>query len=353
MSPGAPPDNGALRSAAPGAATVSVVVTVFNEEASLAALLDCLLSQTLVPDEVVVVDGGSSDATCRILAGYAGGGSPVRCFVEPGVNIARGRNLGIWRAAGSIVAVTDGGCRPEPTWLAELVRPLLEDPSIGAVSGVRRIDARTPFERYSGLLSTSRDSGDEQTRLFFGRSSAFRKSVALAVGGYPEWLYTAEDTLFALRAKALGCRVAHAELSVVDWRPRPTLRKLAKQFFLYGRGNGRIQLGDIDASLYHLRNHLLWMAALLAGLVFPWCLLVCVTLLGYLYRILVLPVLRPIRQETPDPWREWYVPVIVMTRSLCHNLGFLVGSLEYRFREPFRKNLEMFNAGVPVGGQGP
>jgi len=62
------------------------------------------------------------------------------------------------------------------------------------------------------------------------------------VGGYPEWLYTAEDTLFALAAGRLAeYKVVYAPASVLYWRPRPTLRKMARMFYLYGRGNGRIQ----------------------------------------------------------------------------------------------------------------
>jgi glycosyltransferase involved in cell wall biosynthesis len=324
---------------------VSVIATILNEAHSIAETIANLVAQTRSPDEIIVVDGGSTDGTIRQLEEFACRDPRIRVLVEPGSNISRGRNVGIAAATNDIIAITDAGCRPEPTWLAELVQPLLHEEGFDAVSGERRIEARTAFERYAGLLSTSRDQGKEEGRLFFGRSSAFRKRVWEAVGGYPEWLYTGEDTLFALRARELGFRVAYAAGSIVNWRPRRTWRKLAKQYFLYGRGNGRITLGTFGASLYHLRNHCCWMFCLAAGFLFPPLWIPALLCLGYLYAILVLPVLREVRREHADVARELYVPLIVMTRSFFHNLGFVVGSLEFRYRPPFRENLEAFRAG--------
>ena len=47
---------------------VSLVVTVLNEEPSIAALLESILSQTKKADEIVIVDGGSTDKTIDISA---------------------------------------------------------------------------------------------------------------------------------------------------------------------------------------------------------------------------------------------------------------------------------------------
>jgi cellulose synthase/poly-beta-1,6-N-acetylglucosamine synthase-like glycosyltransferase len=292
-----------------------------------------------------VVDGGSSDGTVRQLEEFARQDSRIRVIVDQGCNISRGRNVGISAATGGIIAVTDAGCRPDPSWLAELVQPLLQGEEFDAVSGGRRIEAWSAFERYAGMLSTSRDQGKEEGRLFFGRSSAFRKQVWEAVGGYPEWLYTGEDTLFALRARELGFRVAYAAGSIVNWRPRRSWRKLAKQYFLYGRGNGRITLGTLGASLYHLRNHCCWLISLAAGFLVHPLWILAMLCLGHQYTTVVVPVLREVRKEHDDVARELYVPLIVMTRSFFHNLGFVVGTLEFRYRRPFRENLEAFKAG--------
>lgn len=325
--------------------TIAIISTVLNERDGIEALLQGFLGQTRVPDEIVVVDGGSSDGTVEILRRIAREHPIVQVHVVPGVNIARGRNIAIHRSRCSIVAVTDGGCKPEPDWLERLVQPLLDDPGFGAVTGARRIVAANRFEEFAGVLSTSVNAADEASRTFHGRNSAFRKSVWAQVGGYPEWLYTAEDTLFAQRAKALGCRVALAEQAVVSWRPRPSFRKLCKQYYLYGRGTGRI--GDADPAIvaYHLRNHGLWLGSLLLSPLLPWLLLVTVAVLFLMYRSLVVPALRVVRSRTDAPQAALYVPLIVLARSLCNNYGQLVGLWEYRRRQPFKDNLVRYRHG--------
>lgn len=326
--------------------SIAVITTVLNERDGIQVLLDGFLAQTRVPDEIVVVDGGSTDGTIDVLQRYAQAHPIVKLCVEPGANIARGRNIAIRRSSASIVAVTDGGCRPNKDWLEELTKPLLQNPDFGAVTGTRQITPANRFERFAGLLSTSGNAAEETSRVFHGRNSAFRKSVWQSAGGYPEWLYTAEDTLFAHRAKALGCRVALAASAIVSWRPRPNLRKLAKQYFLYGRGTGRIGMADRPAALYHLRNHAIWMLSLLLSPFAPWLALVAVLVLAYVLRMLVPPALKLVRDAGATPSAWFYVPLIVSLRSISNNMGQLYGDWEYRHADGFRRNLECYQSGT-------
>jgi succinoglycan biosynthesis protein ExoA len=333
--------------ASPNSDGISVILTVLNEGEGMAALLEALLDQSRAPEEVVIVDGGSRDGTIAVLEMYATRDARIRFCIEPGVNIAQGRNSAIRKASHRVIAVTDGGCRPERDWLKELVGPLLHNEDIGAVAGRFTIDWKTNFEFFSGLLCMPGDFDNEETCLFYGRSSAFLKAAWEKAGGYPEWLYTAEDTLFALRVRQLGYRVAYAPGSVVSWRPRPTFRKLAKMFFLYGRGNGRIERGSLEGSLYWLRNHALWVGSLLAGFVFPWLWLFTIFVLCWLYATMALPVLREVRKTTANPWREWYVPLIVMTRNIATNLGYILGMWEFHHKLSFQDKLRKYLAGSP------
>ena len=317
---------------------VSIILTLLNEERGLAELFQALFDQSRQADEIVIVDGGSRDRTIKILQELAATDRRIRVFVEPGVNIARGRNIAIERAAGPIIAVTDGGCHPEPNWLCELVRPI-EEEGYGAVGGNFAVKWQGRFEYFAGLLSMPKDSGNERTRYFLGRSSAFLKEAWGAAGGYPEWLYTGEDTLFAVRVRELGWRIGFAPLSVAAWRPRPTLKKLAKMFFLYGRGNARAGLADMRGVRYHLRNYGLLLALLAAGFLHPVFWLASVPITVFIWRVVVLPTLRNIRVHNEDRWREVYVPVMVLTRNVASNFGCLVGNFENRYRHPFRERL--------------
>ncbi len=66
----------------------SLIVTVRNEAASLDELLESVAAQTQPPDEIVIVDGGSTDRTWTTLQGWTER-LPLRTLREPGANIAR------------------------------------------------------------------------------------------------------------------------------------------------------------------------------------------------------------------------------------------------------------------------
>ena len=94
-----PDRNGAAHDdapAAPGNFGIAVVVTVRNDRDELADLLTALRAQTHPPDEVIVVDGGSSDGTRALLAEErALELLPLTVIDAPGANISAGRNIGI------------------------------------------------------------------------------------------------------------------------------------------------------------------------------------------------------------------------------------------------------------------
>ena len=103
---------------------VSVISTVLNEVAEIDALVDSLRSQTLIPTEIIIVDGGSSDGTWERLQAATTrcpGLKPVRdesCSLK-GSNgpIARGRNVAIALASSDVIACADAGCTYVSDWL--------------------------------------------------------------------------------------------------------------------------------------------------------------------------------------------------------------------------------------------
>src|SRR5439155_27304797 len=70
------------------ASKVSLITTVKNASRYVGAWLDSVASQTRPPDEVIVVDGGSTDGTREVLRAA----QSITLIEEPGANIARGRN---------------------------------------------------------------------------------------------------------------------------------------------------------------------------------------------------------------------------------------------------------------------
>lgn len=222
---------------------VAVVATVLNEVDSLDGLLASLRDQTRAPDQIVIVDGGSSDGTWQVLERWQGAGLPLIALRAPGSSISRGRNLAIARAASEIVAVTDAGVRLAADWLAELLAPFEASEPPDVVAGFFRADPRSIFELALGATTLpTHDEIDPARFLPSSRSVAFRWTAWQAVGGYPEWLDYCEDLVFDLALREAGYRFAWAPAALVHFRPRPSPAAFFQQYFRYARGDGKARL---------------------------------------------------------------------------------------------------------------
>jgi glycosyltransferase involved in cell wall biosynthesis len=299
----------------------ALILTVLSEAGSVDALLDSVAQQSLRPDEVIVVDGGSRDATLAALRTWSAR-LPLRVLEAPGANIARGRNMAIAATNAEIIAVTDAGVRLEPDWLEQLHRCLR--PEVAVVSGFFRADPHTTFERALG--ATTLPAIDDVTPATFlpsSRSVLFRRTAWERVGGYPEWLDYCEDLVFDLALRRTGCRFAFAQDAIVWFRPRKTLRAFFRQYFLYARGDGKADLWRLRHAIRYATYALLVAAALRRSRLrwlFP------LGVFAYTrrpYGRLWLHGLRPRERALAIA----LVPVIRLTGDLAKMLGYPVGVL--------------------------
>jgi glycosyltransferase involved in cell wall biosynthesis len=228
---------------------ISLVATVFNERAAIADWLASIEQQTLQPDEIVIVDGGSDDGTIELLNEFAKTHPHTRVIVDRTCTkqfsrgpISRGRNRAISEARGEIIAVTDAGCRLQPQWLAEITGPFT-DPEVDVVSGWYRAAPGNRLQEYlAPMFCPPLDRIDRGRFLPSSRSVAFRKSAWQAAGGYPEDSYTAEDTLFDMRLFAVARKKCFAADAIVEWHLPATWKELRRKLYAYGYGEGQQRL---------------------------------------------------------------------------------------------------------------
>ncbi len=222
--------------------TVSVIATVLNEGESIRKLMDSLVAQTRQPDEIVIVDGGSTDNTVSVIESYQNQ-LPLRVIVSSGANISEGRNIAIRAAKHEVIASTDAGVRLSPQWLAQLIAPFEQPNPPQVVAGFFEPDTDTVFEIAMGatVLPELRDIHPDNF-LPSSRSVAFKKSAWELVGGYPEWLDFCEDLIFDLNLKTHTGNFAFAPNAVAYFKPRTTLKAFFKQYYRYARGDGKADL---------------------------------------------------------------------------------------------------------------
>jgi glycosyltransferase involved in cell wall biosynthesis len=219
-------------------------MTVFNEASSITHLLDSLAAQSRTPDEVVIVDGGSTDNTLETLTDYAmRARMALQTYSRPGANISQGRNAAIAAAHGEVIAVTDAGVRLAPCWLEELIRPFERDAGTDIVAGFFVPDPQTTFEIAMGatVLPALVDIVPSAF-LPSSRSVAFRKRAWSAIGGYPEWLDYCEDVILDLELVQRYGPFHFAPRALVYFRPRSNMRSFFMQYYRYARGDGKANL---------------------------------------------------------------------------------------------------------------
>ena len=223
---------------------ISVIVPVRDEENSIRELLDSLLAQTRPPDEIVITDGGSVDATPQIIEEYIRKGAPVRLIRAGAALPGRGRNLGAAQASFEWLGFTDAGIRLDNDWLERLVAKAEADDAVDVVYGSWQPVTDTFFKQCAAIAyvppPTLRDGVMIRPR--FIASTLLRREAWRAVNGFPEDLRSAEDLVFMDRVENAGYRFVHEPRAQVHWDLRPTLGATFKRFLVYSRNNIRAGL---------------------------------------------------------------------------------------------------------------
>ena len=223
---------------------VSVVVCAYNEAATIDECLASIENLTYPDFEIILVNDGSRDATGAIARRH----SRVTVLDIPNGGLSAARNVGLERAAGDIVAYTDGDVRVDRDWLTHLVRPFLTSDVVGA-GGPNLVPADDPpmaqcIARAPGS-PTQVMLDDRIAEHVPGCNMAFRREALLAVGGFnPIYLRAGDDVDICWRLQARGWKIGFAPSALVlAPPPRVAARVLAPA--------GRLRRGRVVAQAPH------------------------------------------------------------------------------------------------------
>ena len=235
-----PPPSAAAAHAEVRFPSVSVLIPARNAEATIEAALDSVLSQDYDgPVEVIVADGSDTPATSELVRRRY---PTVRLVPNPERTIGFGSNAALRAATGEVIARCDAHTMLPPGYLRRAVETLARTGAAN-VGGRQRPAGAGLFERAVSMAMTSPlGAGDARHRIGGAEGPAdtvylgvFRREALDAVGGYDPGLERNGDYELNWRLRSRGETVWFDPGLDVAYRPRGTLRSLARQYFDYGR----------------------------------------------------------------------------------------------------------------------
>ncbi|WP_245613917.1 glycosyltransferase family 2 protein [Knoellia sinensis] len=229
--------------ASPTHPAVSVVIPVLNESRHLRDAVGQVLAQSYAGDlEVVLALGPSTDDTDAVAADLARGDERVRLVPNPSGRTPAALNAGIAAARHDIIVRVDGHAEIPEDYVATAVRTL-DETGADNVGGLMKAVGRTAFERAVACAMRSRIGVGGGTFHVGGGAGpvdtvylgAFRRSALDRVGGYDERYTRTQDWHLNLKLRQTGGTIWFTPDMEVTYRPRSSVKALAKQYFQYGQ----------------------------------------------------------------------------------------------------------------------
>jgi GT2 family glycosyltransferase len=192
--------------------------------------------------EVILAVGPSQDETMKIARSLEARDPRVVVVENPTGKTAAGLNLAIAAAQYSIIVRVDGHSQI-PINYCETAFQILNETGAVNVGGIMAAEGISLFERAvaramrsplgvgASRFHTGGGAGESDT-VYLG---CFRKEALLAIGGFDERFTRAQDWELNFRLRESGGVVYFDPRLKVTYRPRSTVKALAKQYFEYGR----------------------------------------------------------------------------------------------------------------------
>jgi succinoglycan biosynthesis protein ExoA len=229
---------------------VSIVMPALNEERYVAGAIASVLPQSADIDcEVLVADGGSTDATCAVVERIAASDPRVRLLRNERRIQAAGVNLGARNADPRATHLVRADCHAEypPGFVEHCVRTLVATEAAAVVVPMRTRGTTCMQKAVAAAQNSRLGNGGAAHRLTgrsgfvdHGHHAAFDLAIFLKLGGYDESFTHNEDAELDRRLTDAGKRIYLEAEAALTYYPRSSLVALARQYFNFGCGRANM-----------------------------------------------------------------------------------------------------------------
>jgi glycosyltransferase involved in cell wall biosynthesis len=307
---------------------ISVILPVLNEEMYLEDAVRAILAQHYDGKiEVILAVAPSEDRTLEIAQRLHINDPRVVIVDNPTGRTAAGLNRAIAAAQYSIIVRVDGHSNI-PSNYCQLVSEILEKTGAVNVGGVMAAEGQSLFQRSVARAMRS-PLGVGASRFHTGGSAgevdtvylgAFRKEALLAVGGFDERFTRAQDWELNFRLRQAGGVVYFDPRLIVTYRPRSTVKALAKQYFEYGRWRRVVSRRHQGTINYRYLAPPFTVAATTLSLLLGWLVSPYLLMPALVYAVFILIASAVIGKSAGE---ILCLPTILLTMHISWGLGFL------------------------------
>jgi succinoglycan biosynthesis protein ExoA len=327
---------------------VSIIVPCYNEESTIAQLLDAIFHQTFPAKdiEVIVADGQSTDATRERIHDFSQlhPDLSIRVINNPRRYIPSALNRAIEASTGEYIVRMDAHSIPERDYVSTCIADL--DAGKGEnVGGVWKIvPPRDHWISKSIALAASHPLGVGDARYRYSSKpgwvdtvpfGAFRRELFDRIGNYDEDLLTNEDYEFNARIKRNGGRIWFNPQIRCTYYARENLNALARQYWRYGFWKWRMLKKDPTTLRWRQALPPLFVGILLLSAVTsPWVLwsryLLAAVITLYVITLFLSSSLT--MKRSTSLWTIMGVPLAIATMHITWGAGFLWSMVKSGFR---------------------